>query len=59
MDYEREDRIALYRANLAMLICPRCRASLDSVALLADVWGCGECRETWHLPTEVRGQAQG
>jgi hypothetical protein len=53
MDYEREDRIALYNALLATGVCPnnRChRPDLLPVALCKDVYGCPECHETWHLP---------
>ena len=54
MDYEREDKIALTNALLALHTCPRCRADLMPAALAQDTWGCATCRETWYVPKEER-----
>lgn len=57
MDYEREDRIALDRALLALGLCPHCRQELRCIRSFGpDVWGCaGESYpkhspETWYVP---------
>jgi ribosomal protein L37AE/L43A len=50
--YEAIDKAALYKALLALRTCPNCRGDLQPVAFCADVWGCNECKETWHLPKE-------
>lgn len=47
------DNAALRAALLAMHTCPTCRADLVPVALCEDVYGCPQCRETWHLPADV------
>jgi ribosomal protein L37AE/L43A len=52
MDYEETDKSALKRALLALRTCPNCRADLQPVALLENVWGCHSCKETWHLEPE-------
>ncbi len=51
-EYEAMDKAALHNALLALHTCPTCRNDLQPVAFSADVWGCAECRETWHLPEE-------
>jgi len=43
------DRAALKAALLQMHVCPHCRADLKPVAFCADVFGCAECKETWHV----------
>lgn len=53
MDYETTDKWALRQALIAMLVCPNCRDELKPVAFADDVYGCGSCKETWHLPTEI------
>lgn len=50
--FEDIDRAALRDALLELRVCPNqaCRRYLKPVALLDEVWGCENCRETWHLP---------
>ena len=50
--FEDMDRAALHNALLALHTCPKCRLDLLPVANSADVWGCKDCRETWHVPTD-------
>jgi ribosomal protein L37AE/L43A len=50
--FEDIDRAALHNALLKLHVCVHCRRDLQPVALLADVWGCAHCRETWHIPEE-------
>lgn len=45
------DDAVLRKCLLDMKICPQCRADLRTVALLDEVWGCENCKETWHLPS--------
>jgi hypothetical protein len=44
------DKAALHNALLALRVCPGCRGDLLPVAFASEVYGCGACRETWHLP---------
>lgn len=49
------DRAALTDALLALRVCPRCRCKIRLVGpSLARVFGCAECKETWHLPRKPR-----
>jgi len=51
-DYEATDRWAL----LSILkICPRHRQPLQPVAFCQDVWGCAQCKETWHFSLDEKG----
>jgi ribosomal protein L37AE/L43A len=54
MDYEAMDKAALVGALLALYTCPRCRADLRPVPFCEDVWGCADCRETWHVPQATK-----
>jgi hypothetical protein len=52
MDYEAEDKAILEKILLADRYCPRCRVKLRPVALLENVWGCPNHKETWYLPNK-------
>ena len=36
---------------LRQKVCPKCITHLQPVAFCEDVWGCKQCKETWHLPS--------
>ena len=50
--FEDVDKSALYNALLKLHSCPNCRRNLQPVAFCEDVWGCGECKETWYVPKD-------
>lgn len=50
--FEALDKAALHNALLALHTCPHCRNDLLPVALVDHVFGCEQCRETWHIPEE-------
>jgi len=47
--WEEIDKAALHNALLEMKKCPRCQQDLQPVVFFEDVWGCSDCKETWHL----------
>jgi len=53
MDYEREDKIALHRALLALGTCPFCRAGIYPVGpdypIPAEEYRCEGCDTIWPL----------
>ena len=51
--FEAIDRAALHNALLELHTCPRCRADLLPIAGCAHVYGCPDCRETWHIPPAI------
>jgi ribosomal protein L37AE/L43A len=55
--FEELDTAALRAARLNMRSCPNCGTALRPVAFTEDVWGCSECHETWHLPSDDHDQA--
>lgn len=52
--WEDTDKAALVNALLALKTCPRCRRDLHLVAFLDHVYGCADCRETWHYPEDEK-----
>lgn len=48
--FENLDKAALSTALLELHTCPQCRVALRPVALCQGVYGCPDCKETWHLP---------
>ena len=54
MDYEREDKIALKRALLALRVCPQCRGKLQPTREGEGVWvwACDPCDASWFVPAE-------
>jgi uncharacterized protein YbaR (Trm112 family) len=54
MDYEVEDKLALHRALLSLLVCPKCRKDLRPAYTSPEgTYACVACDETWHLPSEI------
>lgn len=50
MDYEREDKIALNRALLALHTCPQCRGPLAPMPGSTKVMACDPCDASYFVP---------
>lgn len=58
-EYEAVDKAALYDALLQLHQCPNrhCRRTdLKLVAYTKDVYGCPDCKETWHIISAQEAQ---